>query len=75
MDTTERTEARIEDAGNTLVAPSTPGGDDPVRDFFGSTTTPEDLASATHGLTGGTVCLTGEPSPPSPARHIGPASI
>ncbi|MFJ6577574.1 hypothetical protein ACIQMY_16565 [Streptomyces sp. NPDC091368] len=60
MDTTERTEARIEDAGNTLVAPSTPGGDDPVRDFFGSTITPEDLTSGTHDLTGGTVYLTGD---------------
>ncbi|MFF8263781.1 hypothetical protein [Streptomyces virginiae] len=45
MCTAEPTEARIEDASNILVAPSALRDHDVVRDFFGSVTTPEGLAS------------------------------
>ncbi|MFE5656879.1 hypothetical protein ACFQ9H_11940 [Streptomyces sp. NPDC056517] len=48
--TTELTEACIEDASNILVAPSTLRDHDVIRDFFGSTITPEDLASGAPGL-------------------------
>ncbi|MFD8205283.1 hypothetical protein ACFV2S_02540 [Streptomyces sp. NPDC059695] len=68
MDAAETAEARIEDAGNTLVAPSTPRDDDPVKDFFGSTITPEDLASGAHDLAGGTVYLCGDISAISARR-------
>lgn len=63
MYTTERTEARIEDAGNTLVVPSAlPDGDlaDLAKDFFGSTITPEDLASGSPDLAQRTVYLCGD---------------
>ena len=46
MYTTDPTEARIHDAGNILVAPPIP----PLRDFFGSVITPEDLASSSPDL-------------------------
>ncbi|MFE5947893.1 hypothetical protein [Streptomyces sp. NPDC056480] len=60
--TTEPGEARIEDAGNILVAPSTWWDHDTVRDFFGSTITPEDLASGPPALAGKTVYLCGDAS-------------
>lgn len=60
MHTTELTEARLEDAGTILVAPSTLRDDDVIRDFFGSTITPEDLASGSHDLAGRTVYLCGD---------------
>lgn len=62
MDATAPTEARIEDAGNILVAPSTLHDDDAVREFFGSTITPEDLASGSPDLTQKTVYLCGDVS-------------
>ncbi|MFJ5137766.1 hypothetical protein [Streptomyces sp. NPDC088707] len=55
-------EARIEDAGNILVAPSTLRDHHVVRDFFGSTITPEDLASGSPGLAGKSVYLCGDVS-------------
>ncbi|MBP2580254.1 hypothetical protein J3A78_000732 [Streptomyces sp. PvR006] len=55
-------EARIEDAGNLLVAPSTLRDHPLVRDFFGSTITPEDLASAPPALAGRSVYLCGDVS-------------
>ncbi|MFE6780841.1 hypothetical protein ACFVFF_01170 [Streptomyces sp. NPDC057680] len=53
-------EARIEDAGNILVAPSTLGDHPLVTDFFGSTVTPEALASAPQALAGKSVYLCGD---------------
>lgn len=62
MHTTEAAEARIEDAGNILVAPSALQDDDLVRDFFGTTITPEDLASGSPELAQKTVYLCGDVS-------------
>ncbi|WP_030239130.1 hypothetical protein [Streptomyces sp. NRRL S-350] len=62
MHTTEPAEARIEDTGNVLVAPSTLHDDDAVRDFFGTTITPEALASAPPDLAHRTVYLCGDVS-------------
>ncbi|MFJ5195660.1 hypothetical protein ACIQCQ_26725 [Streptomyces sp. NPDC088394] len=62
MYTTESAEARIEDAGNLLVAPSALRDHDVVRDFFGSTITPEDLASGSTDLAQKTVYLCGDVS-------------
>ncbi|MEU9087862.1 hypothetical protein [Streptomyces sp. NPDC048357] len=56
------TEARIDDARNILVAPSTLQGNDLIRDFFGSTITPEDLASGATDLARKTVYLCGDVS-------------
>lgn len=53
--TTEQTEARIEDAGNILVAPPDDG---PIEDFFGSVVAPADLSSC--DLSGKTVYLCGD---------------
>ncbi|MGW1843800.1 hypothetical protein [Streptomyces sp. NPDC001966] len=52
MHTTEQAEARIEDAGNILVAPSTLHDNDLVRNFFGSVITPEDLAPGSPDASG-----------------------
>ncbi|MFJ3721911.1 hypothetical protein ACIPYQ_04980 [Streptomyces sp. NPDC090045] len=60
MDSTELTEARIDGAGNILVAPSTLQDTDLVRDFFGSVITPEDLASGVTDLARKTVYLCGD---------------
>jgi hypothetical protein len=60
MYATELTEARIEDASNVLVAPSMVQGKDSIRDFFGSTVTPEDLASGSLDLAQKTVYLCGD---------------
>ncbi|WP_225804547.1 hypothetical protein [Streptomyces sp. NK15101] len=62
MYTAERTEARIEDAGNILVAPSALRDDDAIRNFFGSVITPEELASGSPDLAQKTVYLCGETS-------------
>ncbi|MEL5957655.1 hypothetical protein AADR41_23355 [Streptomyces sp. CLV115] len=62
MYTTESAEARIEDAGNLLVAPSALRDHEAVRDFFGSTITPEDLASGSTDLAQRTVYLCGDAS-------------
>ncbi|MFF8837388.1 hypothetical protein [Streptomyces sp. NPDC015130] len=62
MDTTELTEARIEEAATVLVAPSSMHDDDLVRDFLGSTVTPEELASGALDLTARTVYLCGDVS-------------
>ncbi|MET8749959.1 hypothetical protein ABZW32_07700 [Streptomyces sp. NPDC004667] len=62
MDAAEPAEARIEDADNILVAPSTLHGDDVVREFFGSTITPEDLACGSPDLARKTVYLCGDVS-------------
>ncbi|MFG2092264.1 hypothetical protein [Streptomyces sp. NPDC048612] len=60
MYTAEPTEARIEDAGNILVAPSMLHDEDSIRDFFGSTITPEELASGSPDLGQKTVYLCGD---------------
>ncbi|MFE1828707.1 hypothetical protein [Streptomyces yangpuensis] len=52
------TEARIDEAGNILVAPSTLRDHDLIRDFFGVVITPEELASA--DLSDRTVYLCGD---------------
>ncbi|MFF4948572.1 hypothetical protein [Streptomyces chattanoogensis] len=62
MYTTEPTEARIEDASHILVAPSTLQYNDLIRGFFGSTITPEVLASSSHTLAQKTVYLCGDVS-------------
>lgn len=60
MDTTEPTEARLDDAGNILVAPAELHDHDTIRDFFGDTVTPEDLASGSPDLARRTVYLCGD---------------
>ncbi|MFC5753123.1 hypothetical protein [Actinomadura rugatobispora] len=69
MDTTELTEACTDDANNTLVAPSTLQDNDLIRDFFGSTITPEYLASGSPDLERKTVYLCGDVSGISD-RHL-----
>ncbi|MER7827456.1 hypothetical protein ABTX85_33380 [Streptomyces sp. NPDC096097] len=58
----EQAEACIDDARNILVAPSALHGSDLIRDFFGSTITPEDLASGSPDLARKTVYLCGDVS-------------
>ncbi|MFB7211458.1 hypothetical protein [Streptomyces sp. NPDC056255] len=60
MYATELSEARIEHASNILVAPSMLHDNDLIRDFFGSTITPEDLASGSPDLAQKTVYLCGD---------------
>ncbi|MFC9812612.1 hypothetical protein ACFVJM_11175 [Streptomyces virginiae] len=60
MSTAEPTEARIEDSGNIMVAPSALRDHDVVRDFFGSVITPEDFASGAPDLAHKTVYLCGD---------------
>ncbi|MER5613108.1 hypothetical protein [Streptomyces sp. NPDC002215] len=60
MYATELTEARIEHASNILVAPAMLHDNDLIRDFFGSTITPEDLASGSPDLAQKTVYLCGD---------------
>lgn len=60
MYTTGVAEACIEDASNVLVAPSALQNDDFVKDFFGSTITPERLASGSPDLAQKTVYLSGD---------------
>ncbi|MGW6575384.1 hypothetical protein ACWGAN_24925 [Streptomyces sp. NPDC054945] len=59
---TEPAEARIDDAHNILVAPPALHGNNLIRDFFGSTITPEDLASGSPDLARKTVYLCGDVS-------------
>ncbi|MFI6517598.1 hypothetical protein ACIBF1_18730 [Spirillospora sp. NPDC050679] len=60
--TTESSEARIEDTGNILIAPSTMRDDALIRDFFGTTMTPESLSHDSPGLAQKTVYLCGDVS-------------
>ncbi|MEX0172044.1 hypothetical protein [Streptomyces sp. LMG1-1-1.1] len=60
MHSTEPKEARVDDSSNILVAPSSLQGDEFVRDFFGSTITPEDLDSGSPDLAHKTVYLCGD---------------
>ncbi|WP_406109968.1 hypothetical protein [Kitasatospora purpeofusca] len=60
MGTTESAEARIEEAGSVLVAPSVAHGHDVVARFLGSVITPEELASGAVGLARRTVYLCGD---------------
>ncbi|MDH6135620.1 hypothetical protein P3T37_005036 [Kitasatospora sp. MAA4] len=62
MHTPELAESFIEDAGNILVAPSMVQDNDLIRDFFGSTITPEELASGSPDLAQKTVYLCGDVS-------------
>lgn len=62
MYTAESAEACIEDTGNVLVAPASLRDNDLVRDFFGSTITPEELASGSPDLSRRTVYLCGDVS-------------
>lgn len=62
MHTAEVSEACIEDANNVLIAPSALQDDNAVRDFFGSTITPEHLASGAPDLSRKTVYLCGDVS-------------
>ncbi|MGW6706090.1 hypothetical protein ACWGDE_14530 [Streptomyces sp. NPDC054956] len=62
MYATEPEEARVEDADNILVAPSTLHDHDAIRDFFGSVITPEDLDSGAPDLAHKTVYLCGDVS-------------
>ncbi|MEU9718687.1 hypothetical protein [Streptomyces sp. NPDC047976] len=52
--------ARIEDAGNVLVAPSEAGGGDLVGGFFGVVVSPEELGAGGVDLVGKTVYLCGD---------------
>ncbi|MFD9102075.1 hypothetical protein ACFVZN_13465 [Streptomyces virginiae] len=60
MSTAEPAEARIEDAGNIMVAPAALRDHDVVRDFFGSVMTPEEFASGAPDLARKTVYLCGD---------------
>ncbi|SEE21759.1 hypothetical protein [Streptomyces sp. TLI_105] len=60
MYTTELAEACIEDASNTLVAPSLLHDNELIRDFFGTVITPEDLDSGSPDLAQKTVYLCGD---------------
>ncbi|MEU9029388.1 hypothetical protein AB0D46_18070 [Streptomyces sp. NPDC048383] len=60
MRTTELTEARVDEAGNILVAPSVVRDKDVVGDFLGSVITPEELASGSVDLARRTVYLCGD---------------
>ncbi|KOV35049.1 hypothetical protein ADK60_10180 [Streptomyces sp. XY431] len=60
MDATEAAEARVEEAGSVLVAPSVVHGHDVVARFFGSVVTPEELASGAVDLARRTVYLCGD---------------
>ncbi|MFJ3205955.1 hypothetical protein [Streptomyces sp. NPDC086989] len=69
MSTAESAEARIEDANNILVAPSTLQDNDLIRDFFGSVITPEELASGSPDVEQKTVYLCGDITGIS-SRHL-----
>jgi hypothetical protein len=60
MHTTERTEARILDANNILVALYTLEDEGLIRDFFGSVITADDLSSGSHNFAQKTVYLCGD---------------
>ncbi|MFD7069369.1 hypothetical protein ACFV97_19315 [Streptomyces sp. NPDC059913] len=61
MDSTaEPAEARIDDTGNVLVAPSALRDDDRLGNFFGTVIAPDDLTSAPDALMGRTVYLCGD---------------
>ncbi|KJY24848.1 hypothetical protein [Streptomyces sp. NRRL S-495] len=60
MDATEAAEARVEEAGSVLVAPSVVHGHDVVARFLGSVVTPEELASGAVDLARRTVYLCGD---------------
>ncbi|OLT27315.1 hypothetical protein BJF79_01565 [Actinomadura sp. CNU-125] len=62
MYTAEPTEARIDDASNILVAPSSLRNDDSIKDFFGLVIAPEDFASGVTDLAQKTVYLCGDVS-------------
>ncbi|MFE7618147.1 hypothetical protein [Streptomyces sp. NPDC057496] len=62
MYATELAEACVEDSGNVLVAPSSSQDDELVGDFFGTTITPEELASGSPDLAQKTVYLCGDTS-------------
>ncbi len=62
MNTTERTEARIINASNILVTPSTIEDDGLIRDFCGSVITLDDLSSGLHSFSQKTVYLCGKVS-------------
>ncbi|MFC5184986.1 hypothetical protein [Actinomadura harenae] len=68
MYTADQKEARIDDGSNILVAPSTLRDDDLIRDFFGSTITPEELASGALDLAEKSVYLCGDVSGISGSR-------
>ena len=60
MHTTERQEARIEDASNVLVVPSTLQDNGLISDFFGSVITLDDFSSGSHDFAQKTVYLCGD---------------
>ncbi|MFD0353943.1 hypothetical protein ACFVHW_09360 [Streptomyces sp. NPDC127110] len=60
MNAAEPAGARIEDAGNVLVAPSEAGGGDPVGGFFGDVVTPGELGAGGVDLAGKSVYLCGD---------------
>jgi|GEM_PF-6361760 len=60
MHATERTEARILDANNILVAPSTLKDEGLIRDFCGSVITLNDLSSGSSSFSQKTVYLCGD---------------
>ncbi|WP_042159044.1 hypothetical protein [Streptomyces lydicamycinicus] len=73
MGITEAAEARVDDSSSILVAPSAVQDQEWVRDFFGTTITPEDLASASPDLVQKTVYLCGDISGISD-RQLQPAA-
>ncbi|MFE6747358.1 hypothetical protein ACFVGM_16000 [Kitasatospora purpeofusca] len=60
MGTKESAQARVEDAGNVLVAPAAVRGHDVVTRFFGSVVAPEELAAGAVELARRTVYLCGD---------------
>ncbi|MFJ8017023.1 hypothetical protein [Streptomyces sp. NPDC096339] len=75
MYTRKSAEARIEDASNVLVAPSTLRDHDLIRDFFGTTITPEELASGSSDLARKTVYLCGDLSVISARQLLAAARV
>ncbi|MEV0191065.1 hypothetical protein AB0I39_21300 [Kitasatospora purpeofusca] len=60
MDVTESAQARVEDAGNVLVAPAAVRGHDVVTRFLGSVVAPEELAAGAVEIARRTVYLCGD---------------
>ncbi|MFF8806135.1 hypothetical protein [Streptomyces omiyaensis] len=63
-------EARVEDGNNVLVAPASMHDHAVIRDFFGTTITPEELAGGAPDLAGKTVYLCGGPAGPAGSRPL-----
>ncbi|MER7952245.1 hypothetical protein ABTY59_33130 [Streptomyces sp. NPDC096079] len=75
MKPTGPAEARVDDTSTLLVAPPALRGHDLLKDFLGSTVTPEDLASGSYDLAGKHVYLCGDISGISGRRLAAAARV